>query len=305
VTVRTAQQPGFSSVVSQTYRSALVDDGTQLSVLDFPAGIAPTETKLATSTTGGGGWNEIGYDNNNFYVYRSLGTGAGTTWQVLRVTRTAPSASLLASGAGELTLASMGRAQLYTTIVGTTSNSLLAVSKTPNVPPTTIESTPSSTLTSVQTSSAGVHELWRISGIGTASVGYVVEMIDETGTKLYSSGAGGFPISVIEPSTVAFTNSESRSRFLFVSGYGSRAFGDATLIGYDAAAKTVTTYGTLPGTADFGADFVFATAQGGPQAFSAGMAARSVAGSVQQTGTKVFSFDAGVSGSLKFTTAAQ
>jgi hypothetical protein len=56
----------------------------------------------------------------------------------------------------------------------------------------------------------------------------------------------------------------------------------------------------LPGSTDFGADAVFASAGGGPEAFGVGFAARSSAGVVQETGAKVFSFDPGVANSLRF-----
>jgi len=109
----------------------------------------------------------------------------------------------------------------------------------------------------------------------------------------------------VEPDAIDFNRSENRSRFVFVNGFGSRGFGDAALIGYDTKARLATSYGTLPGTADFGTDYVFASTVGGPGSFLAGFAARSVNGVVQDSDAKVFSFDVGNASSLQYTTSKQ
>ena len=178
VVTRGDAEPAIAAVVAATYRQALVDDGTQLSVLDFPSGTTPTQTRLDAGSTAGGGWVGIGFDTNNFYAYRNSSPGIDGTWAVLRVSRATPSASMLASGNGLLSVASMGSTQLYATVRGAGVNSLLAISKTSGVPVSTLESTPESTLTSVLTSANGVHELWRVVNVDTAAVSYTIEMID-------------------------------------------------------------------------------------------------------------------------------
>jgi hypothetical protein len=157
----------------------------------------------------------------------------------------------------------------------------------------------------VQTSASGVHELWRVVNVGTAALNYQLEFIDEAGTLLYSTNAGGYPLTAPDAAVQRFDTSESRTRFVFASGYGSRAFGDATLAGYDAATKTLTTYGTLPGAATFGVDTVFAGVTAGPGSSMAGFAARTADGVIDASGTQVFSFDFGTAGSLRLTTATQ
>lgn len=306
VTTRGTADPALTAVVSSTYRSALVDDTTQLSVIDFPAGTAPTESRLDAALTGGGGWSAIGFDANNHYVYRNGGTAAAPTWTVLKISRSAPAASVMASGGGEISVASLGSNLLYATVIGIADNRLLAISKSAGVAVNALETTPSSTLTTVLTSAGGVHQLWRVRNIGGAAITTSIEMIDETGAVLYTTPAGGFPLAVAEADVENFASSESRSRFVFASGWSaSRAFADAALIGYDASTRTATSLGTLPGTADFGTDFVFASAMGGPAGFMTGFAARSTDGAVQGSGAKVFSFDAASANSLKVATSAQ
>jgi hypothetical protein len=118
-----------------------------------------------------------------------------------------------------------------------------------------------------------------------------------------ASVPGGFPLDVAQAGGRNFNASESRTQFLVAGNYGNRAFGDASLIAYDAATRTSTSLGTLPGTAAFGNDVVSAGANGGPGAVGLGFAARSSGGVVQETGAKVFSFDMGVANSLKLTTS--
>jgi hypothetical protein len=287
---------------------ALMDDGTQLSVLDFSgAGTAPVETKLDATLTGGGGWVGIGYDANAFYAYRNTGSGATAQWSVLKVARQSPLATMLwprngQSAPGQISVASMGSTLMYLTTLADDGNKLVSVSKSTGVDAQALESNPVTTLTTVQTSTSGIHELWRVVNIGTEALNYQIEFIDETGQRLYTTNAGGYPLAEPDAQVQRFDTSESRTRFVFASGYGARAFGDATLMGFDAASKLPVTFGALPGNTAFGTDTVYAGVVGGPTSSMAGFAARSVAGSIQPTGAQVFSFDFATPNSLQFTT---
>ena len=303
ITLRADASPAFRSVVQSAPTMALMDDGTQLSAVDFSATAAtPVETLLDTATTGGGGWVGIGFDADAFYAYRNTGSGATAQWSVLKVTRSSPHATVLASAGGQVSVASMGSTLMYVSTLSDGGNALVAVSKSTGVPARTLESTPPSTLTTVQTSASGVHELWRIVNIGTAALNYQIEFIDETGLRVYTTNAGGYPLTEPDAQVQRFDTSESRTRFVFASGYGARAFGDASLMGFDAASKQAIAFGTLPGSASFGTDTVYAGVVGGPTSAMAGFAARSVAGSIEANGAQVFSFDFATANSLQFTT---
>jgi len=301
-TLRATGSPAFTGVVQAAPTLALMDDGTQLSVLDFSTGSAPVETLLDAAATGGGGWVGIGFDANAFYAYRNSGSGSSAQWRVLKITRSAPHATVLASSSGQVSVASMGSTLMYLTVLGTGGNTLVAVSKSIGVPAQSLESTPVSTLTTVQTSAVGVHELWRIVNIGTAALNYQIEFIDKSGARLYTTNAGGYPIAEADAQFQRFDTSESRTRFVFASSYGARAFGDAALMGFDATSHQARTLGMLPGSTTFGTDTVYAGAIGGPTNAMAGFAARSVSGDIQSTGAQVFSFDFTAPGSLQFAT---
>ena len=300
-TLRDANAPAFVAVVQSAPTMALMDDGTQLSVVDF-SGTAPAETKLDTAITGGGGWVGIGFDADAFYAYRNSGSGATAQWSVLKVTRSGPQATVLASAGGHVGVASMGTTLMYVSTLSDGGNALVSVSKSTGAPSQSLESTSTSTLTTVQTSASGVHELWRIVNIGTAALNYEIEFIDETGLRLYTTNAGGYPLDEPDAQVQRFDTSESRTRFVFASGYGARAFGDASLMGFDATARQVITFGALPGNTTFGTDTVYAGTIGGPTNAMAGFAARSVAGSIVPTGAQVFSFDFATANSLQFAT---
>jgi hypothetical protein len=304
--VRAAPAPAWQSVVQAAPTLALMDDGTQLSVVDFSsAGTTPTESLLDAATTGGGGWVGIGFDADAFYAYRNTGNGATAQWSVLKVTRNTPHATVLAGAGGHVGVASMGTGLLYVSTVSDGGNALVSVSKAIGAQAQTLESTPPSTLTTVQTSAVGVHELWRIVNIGTAALNYQVEFIDETGVRLYTTNAGGYPITEADAQVQRFDTSESRTRFVFASGYGSRAYGDAALMGYDATTKAAVTFGTLPGNAAFGTDTVYAGVVGGPTSTMAGYAASNPDGSIDANGSKVFTFDFAMANSLAYTTATR
>ena len=114
VEIRAIGSPAIGRAVASTYRQSLVEDGTQLGVVTFSGGSAFTETLLDAATTAGSGWQSIGYDANNFYVFRNAGS-FDSTWTVLRVSRISPAATVMASGPGLISASSMGTDVLYVT----------------------------------------------------------------------------------------------------------------------------------------------------------------------------------------------
>lgn len=303
VSLRGVGAPAIDSVVSSSYRTAVVQSVGGLSLLDFPGGNVVNETPLAAAT--GDGWQGIGYDAGDHYVYRNTGSSPAIAWEVVKISRQTPVATRLASGPGEAVLASLGKDLIYLTVLGTGSNQLLAVDKATPAAAQVLEADGIDVLPSVTTSRTGVHQLWRVSGLAGASIGYAIEFIDEGFHKLYTVASGAFPITQIDASAVDFNASENRSRFLFATGYGNRAFGDAAMRSYDVATRTLVTLGSLPGTTAYGSDVVYANVVSGPSPQAGGFVARSTAGVLQAADAKVFSFDAATANSLQFTSTRQ
>jgi hypothetical protein len=302
VSLRPASRP-IVRLVSSTYRSALVESAAGLSVFDFPGGTTFSETSVSASAPSG--WQDIGYDSLYHYVYRNSGDETGS-WQVIRVSRSSPVAAVMGNGSGAIAVASLGRDYIYITALGFSTNQLSRLNKlVPGASVQALESTPRSTLSTVVTSAADVHQLWRVTGVGSASPSYALSFIDEAGGTLFSSTGGGFPMLLAGSTALNFNASENRTVFVVADRYGARAFGDATLVAFDAKARAAKSMGILPGTADFGADFVFASVSGTSNAVMAGFAGRSINGVVQSAATKVYTFDAATASSLKFTTQQQ
>lgn len=302
--VRASDEAAISGVIASTYRQALVEDGARLSVINFSGGSSFTETPLDPATTAGTGWQPIGYDADSFYVYRNSENTFNATSTVLRITRTNPAATVVSSGSGLISLASLGSNVIYLTVLRQADNRLVRLNKTGGTPTETV--TPASTFTSVQTSSSGVHQLWRVTNVGSAAATYTVEFINESSSTPLLTRTGGYPINVADAGTENFNSSESRTRYILATGFtAASAFNGATLETYDAASATSRVLGALPGSTDFGSDFGVASAIGGPSGVGAAFAARSSGGSIQQTGAKVYSFDLATANSLKATSKSE
>jgi hypothetical protein len=296
---RAANDP-VQRVVQATHRSALVESDSGLSVLDFGNDGSVSETRLpAVNTTG---WQAMGFDAQNYYAFRNGGSAASPSWAVQRVSRSTPLATQLGSGNGQITLSGMGNEVLYATVLSSTTVQTLRLPKAvPNAASVLASGPLASSFSTVLAGASGVHLLWRISGLDTATPAYALEMVNETGTVLYTAAAGGFSMGLADAARIDFSRSENRSRFLFAEGYGARFFGDATLVAYDSVARSATRVGQLPGTAEFGADYVFANTVAGPTSPAAGFAARSINGVVQASGTRVFTFDPAAANSIRYT----
>lgn len=297
---RTADQP-LTRVVLATPRSALVESARGLSVIDVAAAGAATETALAGLT--GGGWQALGFDSNYFFTWRN----AGGSWVVQRISRSTPAATLMNSGSGEITLASIGNNVLYVSTLEAGQSRLRRMPKdVPGNSQLLHNASADANLALVLTGNDGAHMLTRASGLNGSNPSYQIEIIDEQGNVLHTSAAGGLSLGLVEAARLDFGRSDNRSRFLFVEGFNnSRYFGDAVLVSYDGATRSATRLGTLPGSAAFGNDGVFADVTVGSLAIGTGFASRTISGVVQAAGTQVFSFDPGQANSLKFTTRQQ
>lgn len=298
---RVGSAPAIARVVANTYRTALVEDSTRLSVLDFSGGTSYTETPLDAALTGGGDWQLIGFDADAYYVYRNASQTLPSTWTLLRITRASPVAAVLSTGSGVVALASMGQGFLYLTVFDQADNRLTRVDKASGS--SADASFGLNVFPSVQTSANGVHLLWRVTDFNTSAATYAIDFINETGSASLLSSAGGYPLGMADAGTEDYDTSESRGRFIYASGYSAAGrFNGATLETYDSATATHRVLGALPGTADFGSDVGYASAIGGPTPFGLAFAARSVSGNVQSAGARVYSYDLGAANSLKATT---
>lgn len=300
---RTGSAPAIERVIASTYRSSLAEDGTQLSVFDYAGGTPYTETPLDAALTGGGGWQLVGFDADAYYVYRNASLSLPSTWTLLRITRASPVATVLSTGSGVVALSSMGSGVLYLTVFDQADNRLTRIDK---VSGSTADASFGLTVfPSVQTGANGIHLLWRVTDFDTNAATYAIDFINESGSASLLNRAGGYPMGMADAGVEDFNTSENRSRFIYASGYSAAGgFSGATLETYDSASGAQRVLGTLPGATDFGSDTGYASTIGGPTSLGLAFAARTVAGTVQSAGARVYSYDLGVANSLTATTVA-
>lgn len=299
-------------VVTSTDRSAIVLRAGGLSVLDFPGGTTINETTLDPSLTAGNNWKPIGYDADAVYLYKSTYDESidSTNWTVLKITRSHPVASVLASGSGSADF-SMGNNLLYVAIQETYGpyqpSRLLRINKAGGLPAQTVY--PAFILPRVLTGAAGVHllELRDLTSIDAAKLVLrtTLRFIDENDHTLYTADQG-FPLASVETDTVSFGRSNNTTRFVFAAN-NAQSYAGAMLTAYDTTTRNSTALGQLPAGADFGPGWdVWAYVNAGPTSSGVGLAARfSLPSGVNEGDFKVFSFDLGTPNSLKYTSVVK
>ena len=261
---------------------------------------------MNASTTSGKGWQSIGYDATNFYVHHNSGATSTSTWKIVRISKTTPSATLLAKGTGYIGSAALGSNSVFATLIASNGYSLAKVDKALGTM-TAIEG-PSTTFNpALLSTNQGSHLLWRtnVSSAGNTT-GLAIEMYDEvTGNKPYAA-IGGVPLGMVNPSTINLAQSENRSRFIFATGVtASRAFSGAGLVTYDAATRLARTLGILPGSSDFGNNSAIAATSFEPMSLQGGYVAAVNGGFVQSSTLKMYTFDLDVTNSLQYTIIAK
>lgn len=302
LTMRINGLPAITKVVAQSPDAVIAEYNNQLTV--WSAG--GTETVLDAGITSGTGWQSIGFDANNFYVYHSSGSTASSSWKIIRISRSAPTAMLLASGGGFVPIAAMGTNFLLPTIASASGFTLYKVSKSVPGTPTTVEGPSSTTLASVLSSNQGLHLLSRFELGGSAGAVYTIEMWDEsTGNKPYAA-AGGFPQGVVEANTIDLAQSENRSRFIFATGAtAAHGMQGSPLVSYDTATRMSTILGTLPGSAEYGNNPVVASTSFGAMNLQGGYVSAVSGSTLQSTSQKIFSVDLLSANSLQYTTTVK
>jgi len=318
VTVRTNDQPALQSAVGSTYRQTLAWDGTKLSVIDFSSLTVPVETLLnSTVTASAVGWQLIGFDATAFYVYAASNTSFTDPWRVLKVWLAAPTATEMAAGTGVVALSSMGNSWLHLTLAnrlcsGTSictywvSVNKTDVNQTVNLAPA--DGAPD-TLISVQAGANGIDLLsFEPVAASGSSVTRLIFLKDADLTQLpppLDNIPSAKSLGLAAASTLNFNSSESRTRFVYATGYTvAKGFNSATLNALETSGSSYSpiALGALPGAADYGSDPSLASVIAGPSAYGSAYVARVSSGSLQSSGSKVYSFDAGTANSLTLKT---
>lgn len=248
----------------------------------------------------GANWQALGHDASAYYLYRNGSAASGTSWTVLRISKSQPLATRMASGTGQVLNAAMGQGQLYLTVQQPAGNKLYAVAKTSPHAMVQLEATASDRMSVVLASAGQVHLFLRVGGSGTGTT-TSIDMVDEAGV-VRATAASALPLALVEPASIDFSRSENRTRFLYAAGMGAQGYGDASLQAYDAGVGgSSLALGRLPGTSTLGGSAVFAHTSAALGSTVAGQVASSANGSFLASGSRVFSFKVDTPNSLVFT----
>ena len=306
-----ATAPAVTKVIEVSVDAMVGEQGNRLVFWDFSGKNIP----LDATVTAGVGWESVGYDANNFYVYRNTGTltaaitlnsPTASTWKLVKISKTSPTAILLASGSGHLAAASMGLSSLFVTTASTNGYSLSRYSKAIPGAPVVLQS-PSTQITLALASKEGVQLLFNAFTAASGERITTVSIVEEETNKTLLSTVGALPLDRITGTTLALNNSENAVGFLISAGITSEIGAlSGNLISYDATARTSVFTGSTPSRAEFGSPIAF-LASGGTSGntFGTGTLSTTNGTSILASPRRVFSFDPRVADSIQYTTTVK
>ena len=267
-------------------------------------------TQLDATVTAGTGWESAGFDSNNFYVFRnsaSISNFSISTWKLVRISRVSPTATVLASGSGNLAAAAMGVNAIFATVLSSNGYSLNKISKTTPGLPTVLQAASVNLLSAVSASSLGTHMVMRTNVVNGAVSRTTIDLVDEVSNVVVHSQENASIFDLIRPDFLDLNNSVETTGFAFLGGFSNTAGSlGASLIAYNANNKSVTKIGQLPNTAEFGSSRALSTTGGSTGAnFATGSLVAISNSSFLATPRRNFSFDPRVENSLQYTSAVK
>ncbi len=313
-----------NAVILSTDRSAVMRRAGTLSVLDFTGGAAYAETLLGavTSLPNGSEWTPIGFDAEAYFFRAdSLNETSNTVrWTVLKITRSNPTASVLATGTGSdrFTDAAMGRGLLYLTGLDASATGdtprfrIVRINKASGAVAQTVY--PPFVRPSLTTSPTGVHKLLQSESSNAfpnpLRPRTTLQFIDENGSVLYAA-EGGRPVSTAAADMLRLDSSSNATRFVFAacSPLAAGTYSGAALISYDTDTRLATTLGNLASLSRIGNDFDLRVAvTSSPGSTGVGVTDSVYSGTgTPPNGTppQAFSFDLNTANSLRYVTTVR
>jgi hypothetical protein len=223
----------------------------------------------------------------------------------------------MASGTGVVALSSMGNSRLYLTVADqlcsgdSTCTYLISVNKTDEglfITNADFIGAPN-TLIRMEAGANGIDLLSFEPVVESGPSVTTLAFFNDADLEPLPSPLGEIPsgksMGLAAASTLNFNSSESRTRFVYATGYTvAQQFNSATLNALETSGASYSpiALGALPGAADYGSDPSLASVIAGPSAYGSAYVARVSGGSLQSSGSKVYSFEAGTANSLTLKT---
>ena len=305
-TLLAAAAPAMTKVVAVSVDALVGEQNNRIVFWDYSG----RNIALDATITAGTGWESAGFDANNFYVYRNTGALATlptSTWKLVKISKTAPSATLLASGSGYIAAASMGLSSLFLTSANVSGFSLNRVSK---AGPSTSVMLQGPSITQIPIALASTEGVQLVLNTATGTGGQrttAISVLEEETNKTLFSNASAQPFNLVTGTTLALNNSTDAVGFV-MTGDSSATAGSlgGTLTSYDAASRKSVVVGRLPAAGEFGYP-VGNAATGGPSTstFGTGSLSAITATAILPSPRRFFSFDPRVADSIQYTTSVK
>ena len=305
-TLVTGTAPAMTKAVAVSVDALVGQQNNRLVVWD----ISGKNVALDATITAGTGWESIGFDANNFYVYRNTGALATlptSTWKLVKISRQSPAATLLASGAGYIQSASLGLNSIFVTSANVSGFSLNRLSKEAPSAPAMLSGPSITQIPATLASAQGVQLVLTISAGANGQRNIAISVLEEETSKTLYSNANALPLNLLAGTTLALNATNDAVGFV-ITGDASATAGalGATVISYDAATRTPVVVGRLPSVGDFGFSVGYAATGGTTtNSFDTGTLSGLSATSILASPRRIFSFEPRVADSMQYTTSVR
>ena len=272
--------------------------------------ISGQNVALDATITAGTGWESIGFDANNFYVFRSTGalsTLPTSTWKIVKISKVSPAATLLASGTGYIQSASLGVNSIFVTSANVSGFSLNRLSKAAPSAPVMLSGPFTTQIPATLSSNEGVQLVLNTSTGANGQRNITISVLEEATDKTLYSIANALPLNVLAGTSLALNATNDAVGFVIVGDTSATAGAlGATVISYDAATRTPFVIGRFPLVAEFGASVGYAATGGTTtNSFGTGTLSALSATAILASPRRLFSFEPRVADSIQYTTSVR
>lgn len=306
ITMLAATAPALTKAVAVSVDALIGQQSNRLVFWD----IGGQNVALDATITAGTGWESIGFDADNFYVFRNTGALATlptSTWKLVKISRQSPAATVLASGTGFIQSASLGLNSIFVTLANVSGFSLNRLAKAAPSTPVMLSGPSITQIPATLPSSEGLQLVLNTSAGANGQRKIGINVLEEDTNKTLFSNDNALPFNLLTGTTLALNATNDAVGFVVVGDTSATAGSlGATLINYDAGTRTPVVVGRFPLAADFGSSVGYA-ANGGTttNSFGTGTLSALSATAVLTSPRRIFSFVPRVADSIQYTTSVR
>ena len=306
ITMLAATAPALTKAVAVSVDALIGQQSNRLVYWD----IGGQNVALDATITAGTGWESIGFDADNFYVFRNTGALATlptSTWKLVKISRQSPAATVLASGTGFIQSASLGLNSIFVTLANVSGFSLNRLAKAAPSTPVMLSGPSITQIPATLPSSEGLQLVLNTSAGANGQRKIGINVLEEDTNKTLFSNDNALPFNLLTGTTLALNATNDAVGFVVVGDTSATAGSlGATLINYDAGTRTPVVVGRFPLAADFGSSVGYA-ANGGTttNSFGTGTLSALSATAVLTSPRRIFSFVPRIADSIQYTTSVR